>query len=275
MTDKARHCNKKGEIKMIVVITKENIKDLEKIYADAEIKEIGVYIDDIGINFVNRTGACGESFQVLDLEKYRGYGFTACEVLEDFIDSYNSVMPEKDWQYVLSFDEPEVKKIIQAKMSNKEVYYVKYKSLPVAAQIKLISDVFDERNDNGAFSDLDFYQESEKLAKSCPLVKITKNNIESYAYTYFNANELIDIEDIELDLNTFMPAENCMLLEDYPGFEDFKDEMVYPSDMADQFVEDAEPKSNYFMIKDGKIVEIDNDTANRKALQLLEKHMCI
>lgn len=260
---------------MIVVITKENIEELKEIYADQEIKKIGVDIDNSGINFVNRTGACDESFQVLDLENYRGYDFTAYEILEDLIDCYNEVAPEKDWQYVLSFEKPEVKKIIQAKMSDKEMYFVKYKTLPVAAQIKLISDAFEERNDHGAFSDLDFYQESEKLAKSCPLVKITKNNIESYAYTYFNANELIDIEDIELDLNTFMPAENCMLLEDYPGFEDFKDEMVYPSDMADQFVEDAEPKSNYFMIKDGKIVEIDNDTANRKALQLLEKHMCI
>lgn len=260
---------------IVVVITKENIKELEKIYSDQEIKEIGVYIDDIGINFVNRTGACGETFQVLDLDTYRGYGFTACEVLEDFIDSYNSVMPEKDWQYVLSFDEPEVKKIIQAKMSKKEVYYVKYKSLPVAAQIKLISDAVNERNDQGAFCDLDFYHESEKLAKSCPLVEITRNNIESYAYTYFNANELIDIEDIELDLNTFMPAENCMLLEDYPGFEDFKDEMVYPSTIADQFVEDADPKSKYFMLKAGKIIEIDTDTANRKALKLLEEYMCI
>lgn len=91
----------------------------------------------------------------------------------------------------------------------------------------------------------------------------------------FNANELIDIEDIELDLNTFSPAENCMLLENCIDFDEFKDEMVYPSDMADQFVEDAEPKSKYFMLKAGKIVEIDTDTANRKALELLEKHMCI
>lgn len=260
---------------IVVVITKENIKELEKIYSDQEIKEIGVYIDDIGINFVNRTGACDESFQVLDLENYRGYDFTAYEILEDLIDCYNEVAPEKDWQYVLSFEKPEVKKIIQAKMSDKEMYFVKYKTLPVAAQIKLISDAFEERNDHGAFSDLDFYQESEKLAKSCPLVKITKNNIESYAYTYFNANELIDIEDVELDLNTFSPAENCMLLEDCPGFDEFKDEMVYPSDMADQFVEDAEPKSKYFMLKAGKIIEIDTDTANRKALKLLEEYMCI
>ena len=168
-----------------------------------------------------------------------------------------------------------MKKIIQKEMNFKKVYYVKYKSLPVAAQIKLISDAFEERNDNGAFCDLDFYHESEKLAKSCPLVEITKNNIESYAYTYFNANELIDIENIELDLNTFSPAENCLLLENCIDFDEFKDEMIYPSDMADQFVEDAEPKSKYFMLKAGKIIEIDTDTANRKALELLEKHMCI
>ncbi len=168
-----------------------------------------------------------------------------------------------------------MKKIIQAKMSDKEMYFVKYKTLPVAAQIKLISDAFDERGDQGAFSDLFFDQESEKLAKSCPLVKITKNNIESYAYTYFNANELIDIEDIELDLNTFMPAENCLLLENCIDFDEFKDEMIYPSDIADQFVEDADPKSKYFMLKAGKIIEIDTDTANRKALELLEEYMCI
>ena len=88
---------------MIVVITKENIKELEKIYADAEIEEIGVYIDDLGINFINRTGACGESFQVLDLENYRSYDFTAYEILDDFIDCYNAVAPEKNWQFKLAF----------------------------------------------------------------------------------------------------------------------------------------------------------------------------
>ena len=100
---------------MIVVITKENIEELKEIYADTEIEEIGVEIDNSGISFVNRTGACDESFQVLDLENYRGYDFTAYEILEDFIDCYNSVAPEKDWQYVLSFDKPEVKKIIPAR----------------------------------------------------------------------------------------------------------------------------------------------------------------
>ncbi|EFR42306.1 hypothetical protein [Dialister micraerophilus] len=88
---------------MIVVITKKNIEELKEIYADAEIKEIGVEINDSGISFVSHTGACGESFQVLDLENYRSYDFTAYEILDDFIDCYNAVAPEKNWQFKLAF----------------------------------------------------------------------------------------------------------------------------------------------------------------------------
>ena len=88
---------------MIVVITKENIEELKEIYANTETEEIGVEIDNSGISFINRTGACGESFQVLDLENYRNYDFTAYEILDDFIDCYNAVAPEKIWQFKLAF----------------------------------------------------------------------------------------------------------------------------------------------------------------------------
>nr|DAJ30409.1 MAG TPA: hypothetical protein [Caudoviricetes sp.] len=169
-----------------------------------------------------------------------------------------------------------MRKIVQAKMSSGEKYYVEYKDLPVAVQIKLISDATQERNFNEDFSDLLFDRESEKLEKCCPIVEITRDNIKRYFYPEnVNESELINIDDIELDLNTFSPAENCMLLEKCVDFGEFKDEMVYSADIADQFVDDADPKSKYFMLKDGKIVEIDTDTANRQALELLEKHMCI